>query len=65
MRRYWIVRYIYNGFEMAMLVYGTEQEMQSYAESELGYTPRYRGATDEEVEASKVLAMKRYIAPQI
>lgn len=63
-KRYWLVSINTNGFESKMLVYGTEQEMWSYMESEIGYIPGYTGATDEEVKAAKMLKIKAYIAPE-
>ena len=64
-KRYWLVKRSENGFEMQMMVYGTENELWAYMESEFGHTLRYSGATDEEVAAAKVLKMKCYLAPDI
>ena len=62
--RYWMCKINTNGFESMMLVYGTEQEMWSYMESELGYTPGYHGASDNEVKMAKTLGMKVYMCPK-
>ena len=47
-----------------MLVYGTEQELWSYMESEIGYIPGYHGASDKEVEMAKQIGMKAYLCPK-
>ena len=71
-KRYWLVAFWKNGFEGKMLVYGTEEELWNYLNSEIGggddrrignYS--YKGATEEEVEAAKLLRIKAYIAPEI
>lgn len=61
MKRYWIVKYTWNGFELPLFLYGTESEMQDYCQSELGRIPAYSGATDAQVEAGRALRMKFYI----
>ena len=61
-KRYWICYWTKNGFELPIFIYGTENELHEYCESELGYMPRYSGATDKEIEAGKVLRMKFYMA---
>ena len=72
MRRYWLVGFWKNGFEGKMIVYGTEQELWDYLNSEIGggddrHTGNYRysGATEKELEAAKVLGMETYLAPQL
>lgn len=71
-KRYWLVAFWKNGFEGKMLVYGTEEELWNYLNSEIGggddrrigdYS--YKGATEEEVKAAKLLKIKAYIAPEI
>lgn len=71
-KRYWLVAFWKNGFEGKMLVYGTEEELWTYLNSEIGdggdrhignYS--YSGATDRMVEAAKLLRIKAYIAPEI
>lgn len=71
-KRYWLVSFWKNGFEGKMLVYGTEEELQDYFNSEIGggdsrYTGDYcyHGATEQEVKAARLLKMKAYIAPEI
>lgn len=71
-KRYWLVSFWKNGFEGKMLVYGTEEELWSYLNSEIGggdsqHTGNYRysGATEQEVEAARLLKIKAYIAPEI
>lgn len=70
--RYWLVAFWKNGFEGKMLVYGTEEELWDYLNSEIGggderHTGNYSysGATDAEVEAARLLKIKAYIAPKI
>lgn len=60
-KRYWIAKYVKNGFEFKVFLYGTEQELWDYTKSEFGYQLAYSGATDKEVEAGKVLGMKFYM----
>lgn len=72
MRRYWLVSFWKNGFEGKMLVYGTEEEMWEYLNSEIGggdsrHTGNYSysGATEKEIEAAKILRIKAYLCPEI
>lgn len=72
MRRYWLVAIDRNGFEAKFLVYGTEQELWSYLNSEIGGGDErhtgdysYSGATDEEVKAARLLKIKAYLAPEV
>lgn len=72
MRRYWIVKPHIRGFEMLMLVYGTEQEMWAYMNSEIGggddrHTGNYgyTGATDTERATLVKMGVKAYLAPEI
>lgn len=62
--RYWMVKINTNGFTSLMMVYGTEQEMQSYMKSELGHIPGYYGASDKEVAMAKQVGMKAYLCPK-
>lgn len=71
-KRYWLVAFWKNGFEGKMLVYGTEEEMWAYLNSEIGggderHTGNYSysGATDAEVEAARLLKIKAYLCPEI
>ena len=70
-RRYWLVGFWKNGFEGKMLVFGTEEELWDYLNSEIGggddrHTGNYcySGATEEEVRAARLLNMKAYIYAQ-
>jgi hypothetical protein len=72
MRRYWLVAFYKNGFEGKMLVYGTEQELWDYLNSEIGggderHTGNYRysGASEADIKAAKQLGIKAYLAPEI
>lgn len=71
-RRYWIVRFWKNGFEGVMLVYGTEDELWEYLNSEIGGAApghigdySYSGATGKEVEMARALKIKAYICPEV
>ena len=71
-KRYWVVKFWTHGFEGQMLVYGTEEELWEYLNSEIGggdcrttgnYS--YHGASQAEYEAAQVLRMKAYLCPEI
>lgn len=71
-KRYWLVAFWKNGFEGKMLVYGSEEELWAYLNSEIGGSTirttgnySYHGASDKEVEAARVLNMKAYLCPEI
>lgn len=71
-KRYWLVAFWKNGFEGKMLVYGTEEELWVYLDSEIGGGTerttgnyRYSGATDKEVEAARILKLKAYLCPEV
>ena len=61
-KRYWLITINRNGFATKARVYGTETEMQEYMTSECGYVPAYRGATEAELKAAKLIGMKAYTA---
>ena len=61
-KRYWLIQLMTNGFESMMLLYGTEEELRNYLDSELPNGYRYHGVTDEEVETLKKFGMKAYLA---
>ena len=61
----WQVWYEKNGFKYFILCQGTEQEVREYLESEMGYMGRYSGMTETEVDMTKKLGCKIYIAPEI
>lgn len=71
-KNYWLVAFWKNGFEGKMLVYGTEEELWAYLNSEIGggddrHTGNYsyKGANQQEIEAAKVLRMKTYLCPEV
>ena len=71
-KRYWLVTFTHNFFDMKMLVYGTERELWAYLDSELGggddrHTGNYRyvGASDAEVASAKSLGMSAYLCPEL
>ena len=70
--RTWLVSFWKNGFEGKMMVFGTEEELWAYLNSELGCSYKgctgdysYKGATDAEIEAAELLRMKVYLCPKI
>lgn len=72
MRMHWLVKFWKNGFEGMMMVYGTEEELWDYLNSEIGggderHTGNYsyHGASQYEIEAAEKLRMKTYLCPQI
>lgn len=72
MRRHWLVGFWRNGFEGKMLVYGTEEEMWDYLNSEIGggderHTGDYHyiGARKEDIEAARILGIKTYLCPEL
>lgn len=71
-KSYWLVSFWKNGFEGKMLVYGTEEELWEYLNSEIGggdyrHTGNYSytGCTKAEYEAAQTLRMKAYICPEV
>lgn len=71
-RRYWLVAFWKNGFEGKMLVYGSENELWDYLNTEIGGGDNrtvgnysYSGASEKEIEAARTLHMKAYICPEI
>lgn len=72
MRRHWLVGFWRNGFEGKMLVYGTEEEMWDYLNSEIGGGDErhtgdyhYTGARKEDIEAARILGIKTYLCPEL
>lgn len=64
-KRYWIAHIERNGFDYPLFIYGSEDDFREYCESEIGYVPRYSGATDKDIEAGRQLRMKFYLAPEV
>lgn len=64
-KRYWVIRGTKNGFEMKLFLFGTEDELAPYLNTEVdGHVFDnywYSGATDKEVEAAKALGLKIYM----
>lgn len=72
MRRHWLVGFWKNGFEGKMLVYGTEEEMWDYLNSEIGGGDErrtgdyfYVGASEAQVKAARILGIKTYLCPEL
>ena len=57
----WLVRLMANGFESAIAVYGTEEEMRQLE----GCSFSYVGMSDERYGAYKALGGKCYLAPEL
>ena len=60
----WQIGYKINGFDYALFVEGTENEVRDYMDSEMGFMGRYSACTDDEIAAAKKLRFPIYIAPQ-
>lgn len=61
----WIVKINVNGFKSAVMISGTEQELQAYIETELPCATSYRGATEDELEAAQALGLPVYCASSL
>lgn len=64
-KRYWMMKIDRYGFEALFMMYGTEQECQSYMESEFGNILSYHGISEEERNSAAKLGMKCYLAPAL
>ena len=58
----WIVWYTIKGFEMPVIVKGTEPEVREYMESEFGYMGRYHALTKKEESELVKIGFDIYIA---
>lgn len=58
--RVWMVMIEVNHFSSKIFVRATEERLRKYIDSELPDWKGYRGATDEEVEAAKLLRLPIY-----
>lgn len=63
-KRYWTVKPTIKGFEMVLVVYGTEDDVREYMESEFGYMPGYCGTQEKELEILRGMGAKFYLAPE-
>lgn len=65
-KRNWIYKFSMNGFRMAVIIEGTEEEMRAYLpEINPKGDGKYSGATDEDVAAAKKLGLPVYLAPTL
>lgn len=60
----WQVWYENRMFNYFILIQGTEEEMQDYLNSEMGYVGRYRALPENEVRKARDLGTPIYLAPQ-
>lgn len=58
--RVWKVKCSRNGFTYCVMVRTTEEKLRGYMETELPEAVSYRGATEEEEQAAKVLGLPVY-----
>ena len=66
MKRNWIYKFSRNGFQMVIIIEGTEDEMREYLpEINPNGHGWYSGATDDEVAHYKALGMPIYLAPSL
>lgn len=65
-KRVWIYKFMQRGFQMVVMIEGTEDEMRAYLEE---VNPKgngkYSGATEKEVAHFKALGMPIYLAPTL
>ena len=64
LERVWKVTYSTPGFKYCILVEGTEPEMQTYMNSEMGFVGGYHALTDREIDCAKTLHIPIYLAPK-
>lgn len=65
MKRLWKVKTTINGFELILMVRGTEEELQNYLYTEFPRWSSYIGATKEDENAATALGMKIYLASDL
>lgn len=61
----WQVWYKNRMFNYFILIQGTEEDMEDYLYSEMGYVGRYRALSENEVRKARDLGTTIYRAPQI
>lgn len=61
MKRNWMVTCERNGFRYKIFVNATEERLQKYISTELPEATRYTGATDNEIEAARLLKLPIYL----
>lgn len=61
----WQVWYENRMFNYFILIQGTEEEMEDYLYSEMGYVGRYRALPENEVRKARDLGTPIYRAPKI
>ena len=58
--RVWKVKCSRNGFTFCVMVWNTEEKLRRWMETELPEAVSYRGATEKEEQAAKVLGLPIY-----
>lgn len=58
--RVWKIKCARNGFTYCIMIRTTEEKLRGYMETELPEATSYRGATEEEGQAAKVLGLPIY-----
>ena len=61
MKRTWIIKCERNGFRYTVFVNSTEERLHKYLESELPEAKSYTGATEQELEAARILHLPVYL----
>lgn len=61
MKRNWMVTCERNGFRYKIFVNATEERLQKYMNTELPEATSYTGATDNEIEAARLLKLPIYL----
>lgn len=65
MSNYWLVRPIVSGFETAMCVYGTEEELREYLQKYLSGITSYAQITEDVAQMLTQLSFKIYMCPKV
>ena len=61
MKRNWMITCERYGFVYKIFVNATEERLRKYMETELPEAKGYTGATDEEIEAARILHLSIYL----
>lgn len=62
--RYWIVRPVVNGYEMQMIIFGTESAMLDYIKNKIKFPTSYNEISYEIVSALEGIGFKVYCASE-
>ena len=61
MKRNWVITCERYGFRYTIFVNATEERLHKYMETELPEARCYSGATDQEIEAARILHLPIYL----